>query len=45
MEREHPTLNHLLQESETGSPLEYARIRQTIAPAVLDTLGAWLGRR
>jgi fermentation-respiration switch protein FrsA (DUF1100 family) len=35
-------LNHLLQTSETGLPLEYARIDETIAPAALDVISGWI---
>jgi pimeloyl-ACP methyl ester carboxylesterase len=35
-------LNHLLQTSETGLPLEYARIEETIAPPALEAIGEWI---
>ncbi|HEY8559072.1 MAG TPA: alpha/beta fold hydrolase [Pyrinomonadaceae bacterium] len=35
-------LNHLFQTSETGSPAEYQRIEETIAPAVLETIANWI---
>jgi hypothetical protein len=35
-------LNHLLQTSETGLPLEYARIEETVAPAVLEAISEWI---
>jgi hypothetical protein len=35
-------LNHLLQTSETGLPLEYARIEETIAPAALEEISGWI---
>jgi hypothetical protein len=35
-------LNHLLQTSETGLPLEYARIEETIAPAALEAISGWI---
>lgn len=35
-------LNHLFQESETGSPMEYALIEQTIAPVVLEEVTEWI---
>ncbi|EDM38807.1 hypothetical protein PBAL39_22080 [Pedobacter sp. BAL39] len=40
--KEFPGLNHLLQHSETGLPQEYAAIKETIAPEVLDEIGKWL---
>ena len=35
-------LNHLFQTSETGSPSEYARIEETMAPAALETIADWI---
>ncbi|MEX2302795.1 MAG: alpha/beta fold hydrolase [Bryobacterales bacterium] len=35
-------LNHLLQTSETGLPLEYARIEETMAPAALEAISGWI---
>lgn len=35
-------LNHLLQTSETGLPLEYARIEETIAPSALEAISGWI---
>jgi len=40
--REYKTLNHLFQEAETGSPMEYSTIEQTIAPIVLEDITAWI---
>lgn len=40
--REYKDLNHLFQEAETGSPLEYATIEQTIAPIVLENITTWI---
>ena len=37
-----PGLNHLLQTSETGLPAEYSKIKETIAPAALETIGVWI---
>lgn len=37
-----PTLNHFLQEAETGAPDEYGRIEQTMSPAALDAIAAWI---
>jgi len=39
---EFPGLNHLFQESDTGSPMEYARIEQTMAPIVLEEITDWI---
>jgi pimeloyl-ACP methyl ester carboxylesterase len=35
-------LNHLFQTAKTGSPSEYARIEETISPAVLDAISDWI---
>ena len=35
-------LNHLFQESETGSPNEYASIEQTFSPAALKVILDWI---
>lgn len=40
--RELPGLNHLFQESETGSPQEYAEIEQTFSPDALNVILDWL---
>jgi len=37
-----PDLNHLFQHCQTGLPAEYARIEETLAPAVLKTIGDWI---
>ncbi len=37
-----PGVNHLFQNAGTGSPLEYARIQETVAASVLDTVADWL---
>jgi fermentation-respiration switch protein FrsA (DUF1100 family) len=37
-----PRLNHLFQTSETGSPSEYGKIEETIAPVALKTIGDWI---
>ena len=37
-----PGLNHLFQTAETGSPEEYARIDETMAPAALAAIGGWV---
>jgi pimeloyl-ACP methyl ester carboxylesterase len=38
-------LNHLFQTSETGSPLEYSRIEETISPEVLERVSSWINTR
>jgi hypothetical protein len=38
-------LNHLFQHATTGSPAEYARIQETLAPELLDTLSDWIGKQ
>ncbi|HRZ98476.1 MAG TPA: dienelactone hydrolase family protein [Paludibacter sp.] len=40
--KELPGLNHLFQESKTGSPNEYAEIEQTISPLLLETVMKWI---
>lgn len=35
-------LNHLFQESETGSPAEYAAIEQTFSPRALKEISDWI---
>ena len=37
-------LNHMLQHAQTGSPLEYAQIEETVAEEVLDLVERWLGQ-
>ncbi|HAA16076.1 MAG TPA: alpha/beta hydrolase [Cytophagales bacterium] len=37
-----PGLNHLFQESETGSPAEYATITQTMSPSALEAITEWI---
>ncbi|HYP27390.1 MAG TPA: alpha/beta hydrolase [Blastocatellia bacterium] len=37
-----PSLNHLFQTSQTGSPAEYLKIEETIAPVALDTISSWI---
>ena len=37
-----PGLNHLFQKVETGSPMEYSKIEETISPDALDTIGNWI---
>ncbi|HEX7401745.1 MAG TPA: alpha/beta hydrolase [candidate division Zixibacteria bacterium] len=40
--KELPGLNHLFQTAETGSPMEYSKIEETISPDALDTIGNWI---
>lgn len=40
-----PRLNHMLQTAERGDPQEIAELQETLAPAVLDALVAWVGRQ
>ncbi|MCP9768400.1 alpha/beta hydrolase [Lacihabitans sp. LS3-19] len=42
---EFPNLNHLFQESTTGSPKEYAKIEQTFAPVALESISTWVLKR
>lgn len=35
-------LNHMFQHCNTGAIVEYATIEETISPAVLDTISAWI---
>ncbi len=40
--KELPNLNHLFQNSTTGSPTEYGDIEETMAPIALQTMGDWI---
>jgi fermentation-respiration switch protein FrsA (DUF1100 family) len=40
--KELPKLNHLFQESKTGSPNEYAKIEQTFSPTALTEISEWI---
>jgi uncharacterized protein len=40
-----PGLNHLFQTAKTGSPSEYADIQETIAPAALERIAAWIAKQ
>lgn len=40
--KELPGLNHLFQESKTGSPTEYGTIEQTMSPAALAGILRWI---
>ena len=35
-------LNHMFQKCETGTPLDYPAIRETVAPEVLDYMTGWI---
>jgi pimeloyl-ACP methyl ester carboxylesterase len=37
-----PGLNHLFQHATSGSPSEYARIEETMAPEVLEAVAKWI---
>ena len=38
----YPNLNHLFQETQTGSPAEYGTIEQTFSPLVLEDMTEWI---
>jgi alpha-beta hydrolase superfamily lysophospholipase len=38
-------LNHLFQESETGSPLDYRTIEQTFSPVALNLMSDWIKKQ
>lgn len=40
-----PGLNHLFQTARTGAPGEYQQIEETMAPAALDAITAWIRQR
>lgn len=40
--RELDGMNHLLQKAQTGSPIEYGRIEETVDPEVLGIIGDWI---
>ena len=40
--KELANLNHLFQESNTGSPNEYATIEQTFSPIALNEILRWI---
>ncbi|MFZ1572121.1 MAG: alpha/beta hydrolase, partial [Candidatus Kapaibacterium sp.] len=40
--KELPKLNHLFQESKTGSPTEYSTIEQTFSPIALEEILSWI---
>jgi len=37
-----PGLNHLFQSAATGAPAEYARITETMSPALLSLVSGWV---
>jgi pimeloyl-ACP methyl ester carboxylesterase len=43
--KEFPGLNHLFQTCKTGAVSEYGAIEETLAPAVLETIGDWILKR
>jgi pimeloyl-ACP methyl ester carboxylesterase len=43
--KELPGLNHMFQESETGSMIEYAEIEQTFSPIALEEISCWINNR
>jgi len=43
--QELPGLNHLFQTARTGNLGEYAFIEETMSPAVLETMAAWIEAR
>ena len=42
---EFPNLNHLFQESTTGSPAEYGTIEQTFSPVALNEITKWIQKQ
>lgn len=40
-----PGLNHLFQTADSGSPMEYAQIEETMAPVVWETVADWILER
>jgi dipeptidyl aminopeptidase/acylaminoacyl peptidase len=42
---EFPDLNHLFQTANTGLPMEYPLIKETIAPIVLKTIADWIAEQ
>jgi pimeloyl-ACP methyl ester carboxylesterase len=43
--KELPNLNHFFQESETGSPTEYATMEQTFSPVALAEMWDWISKQ
>ena len=42
--KSYPNLNHLFQECETGSVMEYGQIEQTLSPEFLKDVAEWIQR-
>jgi len=42
--KELPNLNHLFQESKTGSPNDYGKIEQTFSPSALSEVTTWINK-
>lgn len=40
--KEYPGLNHLFQHSQTGLPIEYGTIEETVSPEVLQDIATWV---
>lgn len=40
--KEYPGLNHLFQHAETGLPIEYGQVEETIAPEVVSDICKWV---
>jgi len=40
-----PGMNHLFQICQTGSPVEYSKIEETMSPLALKTMGDWIVAR
>ena len=40
--RTYPGLNHLFQHAQTGNPLEYGNIEETISPEILEKITTWI---
>jgi len=40
-----PGLNHLMQEAQTGSPTEYAKLESSFSPDAMDMISAWITER
>jgi uncharacterized protein len=43
--KELPSLNHLFQNSKTGSPSEYVNIEETFSPDALKIIGDWIAEK
>jgi len=40
-----PSLNHLFQTANTGSPTEYAQIEETMSPVALEKMATWIAKQ